>query len=185
MLHEVHGSGPVQDLAHYKELFDKVQADLRWKAQAAPARLSHLLPPIVSHTAATAGITSTAAAARVPDQNGVSLIHIMLEIHHSGRQPSCYYPLLLLLLLLYYSYFYYCYYTTAATTAAATATLLLLLLLLLLLRYCCYCCYCYSITCTAAAATAATGSCWTMSRLTCAGKHRLLRLVCLTYCRLL
>ena len=25
---------------------------------------------------------------RVPDQNGVSLLYIMLEIHHSGREPS-------------------------------------------------------------------------------------------------
>ena len=25
---------------------------------------------------------------RVPDQNGVSLQYIMLEIHHSGREPS-------------------------------------------------------------------------------------------------
>ena len=25
---------------------------------------------------------------RVPDQNGVSLLCIMLEIHHSGREPS-------------------------------------------------------------------------------------------------
>ena len=24
---------------------------------------------------------------RVPDQNGVSLLYIMLEIHHSGREP--------------------------------------------------------------------------------------------------
>ena len=27
---------------------------------------------------------------RVPDQNGVSPLHIMLEIHHSGREPSIY-----------------------------------------------------------------------------------------------
>ena len=27
---------------------------------------------------------------RVPDQNGVSLLYIMLEIHHSGREPSIY-----------------------------------------------------------------------------------------------
>ena len=33
--------------------------------------------------ASTADITS-----RVPDQNGVSLLYIMLEIHHSGREPS-------------------------------------------------------------------------------------------------
>ena len=25
---------------------------------------------------------------RVPDQNGISLLYIMLEIHHSGREPS-------------------------------------------------------------------------------------------------
>ena len=25
---------------------------------------------------------------RIPDQNGVSLLYIMLEIHHSGREPS-------------------------------------------------------------------------------------------------
>ena len=25
---------------------------------------------------------------RVPDQNGVSLLYIMLEIHHSGRETS-------------------------------------------------------------------------------------------------
>ena len=25
---------------------------------------------------------------RVPDQNGVSLLYVMLEIHHSGREPS-------------------------------------------------------------------------------------------------
>ena len=25
---------------------------------------------------------------RVPDQNGVSLVYIMLEIHHSGLEPS-------------------------------------------------------------------------------------------------
>ena len=25
---------------------------------------------------------------RVSDQNGVSLLYIMLEIHHSGREPS-------------------------------------------------------------------------------------------------
>ena len=25
---------------------------------------------------------------RVPNQNGVSLLYIMLEIHHSGREPS-------------------------------------------------------------------------------------------------
>ena len=27
---------------------------------------------------------------RVSDQNGVSLLYIMLEIHHSGREPSSY-----------------------------------------------------------------------------------------------
>ena len=27
---------------------------------------------------------------RVPDQNGVSLLYIMLEIHHSGWEPSIY-----------------------------------------------------------------------------------------------
>ena len=27
---------------------------------------------------------------RVPDQNGESLLYIMLEIHHSGREPSIY-----------------------------------------------------------------------------------------------
>ena len=27
---------------------------------------------------------------RVPDQNGVSLLYIMLEVHHSGREPSNY-----------------------------------------------------------------------------------------------
>ena len=27
---------------------------------------------------------------RVPNQNGVSLLYIMLEIHHSGRKPSKY-----------------------------------------------------------------------------------------------
>ena len=27
---------------------------------------------------------------RVPDQNGVSLLYIKLEIHHSGREPSIY-----------------------------------------------------------------------------------------------
>ena len=27
---------------------------------------------------------------RVPDQNGVSLLYIMLEIYHSGRKPSMY-----------------------------------------------------------------------------------------------
>ena len=26
---------------------------------------------------------------RVPDQNGLSLLYIMLEIHHSGRELSC------------------------------------------------------------------------------------------------
>ena len=25
---------------------------------------------------------------RVPDQNGVSVLYIMLEIHHTGREPS-------------------------------------------------------------------------------------------------
>ena len=25
---------------------------------------------------------------RVPDENGVSLLYILLEIHHSGREPS-------------------------------------------------------------------------------------------------
>ena len=25
---------------------------------------------------------------RVPDQNGVSLLYIMFEIHHSGQEPS-------------------------------------------------------------------------------------------------
>ena len=29
---------------------------------------------------------------RVSDQNGVSLLYIMLEIHHSGREPSICYP---------------------------------------------------------------------------------------------
>ena len=28
---------------------------------------------------------------RVPDQNGVSLLYIMFEMHHSGREPSIYY----------------------------------------------------------------------------------------------
>ena len=27
---------------------------------------------------------------RVPNQNGVSLLYIILEIHHSGREPSIY-----------------------------------------------------------------------------------------------
>ena len=27
---------------------------------------------------------------RVSDQNGVSLLYIMLEIHHSGQEPSIY-----------------------------------------------------------------------------------------------
>ena len=27
---------------------------------------------------------------KVPDQNGVSVLYIMLEIHHSGREPSIY-----------------------------------------------------------------------------------------------
>ena len=31
---------------------------------------------------------SCAYISRVPDQNGVSLLYIMLEIHHSGREPS-------------------------------------------------------------------------------------------------
>ena len=30
----------------------------------------------------------TLSPSRVPDQNGVSLLYIMLEIHHSGREPS-------------------------------------------------------------------------------------------------
>ena len=29
---------------------------------------------------------------RVPNQNGISLLYIMLEIHHSGREPSNYCP---------------------------------------------------------------------------------------------
>ena len=29
-----------------------------------------------------------AAISRVPDQNGVSLLYIMLELHHSGWEPS-------------------------------------------------------------------------------------------------
>ena len=28
---------------------------------------------------------------RIPDQNGISLLYIMLEIHHSGREPSVFY----------------------------------------------------------------------------------------------
>ena len=31
--------------------------------------------------------TQYAHIARDPDQNGVSLLRIMLEIHHSGREP--------------------------------------------------------------------------------------------------
>ena len=34
---------------------------------------------------------------RVSDQSGVSLLHIMLEIHHSGREPSIYMSVLLLI----------------------------------------------------------------------------------------
>ena len=30
--------------------------------------------------------------ARVSDQNGVSPLYIMFEIHHSGREPWCGYP---------------------------------------------------------------------------------------------
>ena len=33
-------------------------------------------------------LTSDNYISRVPDQNGVSLLYIMLEINHSGREPS-------------------------------------------------------------------------------------------------
>ena len=38
--------------------------------------------------AITSGISILCLETRVPDQNGVSLLYIMLEIHHSGREPS-------------------------------------------------------------------------------------------------
>ena len=47
-----------------------------------------------SHQSSNAEVTCMAPPAkslhssRVPDQNGVSLLYIMFEIHHSGREPS-------------------------------------------------------------------------------------------------
>ena len=43
---------------------------------------------------------------RVSDQNGVSLLYIMLEIHHSGQEPSLYVLLLIYFML---KYFFVCF----------------------------------------------------------------------------
>ena len=44
---------------------------------------------IMSSIAQTIGaLTKRKTISRVPDHNGVSLLYIMLEIHHFGREPS-------------------------------------------------------------------------------------------------
>ena len=47
------------------------------------------------NTGQPVGKPSTSTISRVSDQNGVSLLYIMLEVHHSGREPSicCGHPL--------------------------------------------------------------------------------------------
>ena len=50
----------------------------------------HVVCGSVDTFCASVGVASfhMSFISRVPDQNGVSLLYIMLEIHHSGWEPS-------------------------------------------------------------------------------------------------
>ena len=57
-------------------------------ALASPWALSLLSTFTVSYRGFPTSMVYLYSILRVSDQNGVSLLYIMLEIHHSGREPS-------------------------------------------------------------------------------------------------
>ena len=58
--------------------------------EVVPAPKKKVSCPLSSTVCKSGKLRLRVCISRVPDQNGVSLLYIILEIHHSGREPSIY-----------------------------------------------------------------------------------------------